>query len=86
VGNTSPATIRGSGNISSVVRNSVGNYTFNFSTPMPSANYVADGSTSTTGGSMSVAGQSTTGFTMIAVNDAGSYVDGAIVGVTVFGG
>lgn len=31
--------IRESGNVSSVVKNSVGNYTINFTTPMPTANY-----------------------------------------------
>jgi hypothetical protein len=33
------ATIRGSGNVSSVTKNSTGNYTVNFTTAMPDANY-----------------------------------------------
>jgi hypothetical protein len=33
------ATIRASGNVSSVTRNSTGNYTVNFTTAMPDANY-----------------------------------------------
>jgi hypothetical protein len=33
-------TVRGSGNVSSVTRNSTGNYTVNFTTAMPDANYV----------------------------------------------
>lgn len=34
-------TIRASGNVSSVVRNSTGNYTINFTTPMQDANYAS---------------------------------------------
>jgi hypothetical protein len=48
---SSPA-IRASGNVSSVTKNGTGNYTINFSTAMPDANYtgvVSAGSDSTTG-------------------------------------
>ena len=38
-GTTSPGTIRASGNVSSVTRNSTGTYTVNFTTSMPDANY-----------------------------------------------
>jgi hypothetical protein len=38
-GTTSPGTIRASGNVSSVTRNSTGFYTVSFSTAMPDANY-----------------------------------------------
>ena len=38
-GNTSPGTIRASGNVSSVTRNSTGDYTVNFTTAMPDSNY-----------------------------------------------
>jgi hypothetical protein len=38
-GTTSPGTIRASGNVSSVTRNATGNYTVNFTTAMPDANY-----------------------------------------------
>jgi len=38
-GTTTPPTIRASGNVSSVVRNGLGNYTVNFATPMQDANY-----------------------------------------------
>jgi hypothetical protein len=34
-----PSTIRGSGNVSSVTRNATGDYTVNFTTAMPDANY-----------------------------------------------
>lgn len=38
-GNTSPAGINASGNISSITRNSTGDYTINFTTSMPDASY-----------------------------------------------
>ena len=38
-GTTTPPTVRGSGNVSSVVRNGTGDYTVNFATAMPDANY-----------------------------------------------
>jgi hypothetical protein len=40
-GTTSPGTIRASFNVSSVTKNSTGNYTVNFTTAMPDANYSA---------------------------------------------
>jgi osmotically-inducible protein OsmY len=53
--NGSTQTINGSFNISSVTYNGVGNYTFNFTTAMPNANYSAiaitgAGQTGTAGG------------------------------------
>ena len=42
-GTTSPGTIRASGNVSSVTRNGTGDYTVNFTTAMPDANYVLNG-------------------------------------------
>jgi hypothetical protein len=44
-----PSTIRGSGNVSSVTRNSTGVYTVNFATAMPDADYSIVGSSSTSG-------------------------------------
>jgi hypothetical protein len=38
-GTTSPGTIRASGNVSSVTRNSTGSHTVNFATAMPDTNY-----------------------------------------------
>lgn len=38
-GTTTPPTIRASGNVSSVVRNSNGDYTINFTTPLVDADY-----------------------------------------------
>jgi hypothetical protein len=40
-GTTSPGTIRASGNVSSVTKNGTGDYTVNFTTAMPDANYSA---------------------------------------------
>jgi len=45
-GSTTTPTISASGNISSIVKNSTGNYTINFITPMSHANYAAFGSIS----------------------------------------
>jgi hypothetical protein len=36
-----PSTIRGSGNVSSITRNATGDYTVNFTTAMPNANYTS---------------------------------------------
>jgi len=38
-----PSTIRGSGNVSSITHSSNGNYTINFTTAMPDANYATTG-------------------------------------------
>jgi hypothetical protein len=38
-GTTSPPTINASGNVTSVTKNAVGDYTVNFTTPLPNANY-----------------------------------------------
>jgi hypothetical protein len=43
-GTTSPGTIRASGNVSSVTRVATGEYTINFATALPDANYSAVGS------------------------------------------
>ena len=42
-GQTTPPTIRASGNVSSVTRNGTGDYTVNFTTAMPDANYAVSG-------------------------------------------
>jgi hypothetical protein len=39
-----PSTIRGNGNVSSVTRSANGDYTVNFTTAMPDANYAVTGS------------------------------------------
>jgi hypothetical protein len=47
-GSTTPPTIRQSGNISSVGRNSTGNFTVNFNTSMPDTDYVFAGTSDST--------------------------------------
>jgi hypothetical protein len=42
----SPSTIRGSGNVTSVTKNTTGDFTVNFTTAMPDANYAVAGSAS----------------------------------------
>jgi hypothetical protein len=42
-GTTSPGTIRGNGNVSSVTRNAAGDFTINFATAMPDVNYCVVG-------------------------------------------
>jgi hypothetical protein len=59
-GTTTPPTIRASGNVSSVTRNAGGDYSVNFTTAMPDANYVAVVSGTMTIGS-SVLGNAGTG-------------------------
>ena len=86
-------TIRGSGNVSSVVRNSAGNYTVNFTTSMPDANYcaVATASNVATGGNLQY-GTSVTdmvaGSCRISAAQAGTqnhvFYDQAIVSLAVF--
>jgi hypothetical protein len=44
-GTTSPGSIRGSGNVSSVTKNGAGDYTLTFSTAMPDVNYSIAGTT-----------------------------------------
>lgn len=58
VGGENRCTIRGSGNVSKVVRNDTGDYSVTFSTPMPSANYscVVSGSSITGVSNMGYAG------------------------------
>ena len=46
----SPSTIRGSGNVSSVTKNGTGDYTVNFTTAMPDANYTVCGTGSNLSG------------------------------------
>ena len=48
-----PSTIRGSGNVSSVTKNATGNYTVNFTTAMPNANYSVSGALQTGNGNTS---------------------------------
>jgi len=79
----SPSTIRGSGNVTSVTKNSTGNYTVNFTTAMPDANYsissVAEGGGSVGNppyqcGNYPITSASNVRLTFLTYN-AGSFVD-----------
>jgi hypothetical protein len=80
-GTTSPGTIRSSFNVSSVTRNSTGNFTINFTTPMASSNYVIAGSPDQTNDSTgyshyeSIVSATVNGFTILTSGIAnGAYV------------
>jgi hypothetical protein len=89
-GTTSPPTINASGNVTSVTKNGVGDYTVNFTTALPNANYAA--AISRSGGSNGVgavevaAGRSTTGYRLTLVNVAvNANVDEANISAVFFG-
>lgn len=88
---TGTVAIRASGNISSITDNGTGQYTINFSTAMPDANYsyVATPRTGSTSFDATVQGRYTTAETTTALaidslSGAGSYVDVVVVSVAVF--
>jgi len=80
---TGTVAIRGSGNVSSITDNGVGDYTINFTTALPDANYAisgsSGGSSGTTNGAVYLLDQSTarttTAFRVAIVTTAGSVVD-----------
>jgi len=82
--------IRGAGNVSSVTDNGTGDYTVNFTTAMPDANYSAVTNTGGTGGvASSVAGdnltaRTTTVFRFFSLNTSGAGVDAANLSVAIF--
>lgn len=79
---TGTVAIRASGNVSSITDSGVGNYTVNFTTAMPDANYAAPGMASAP--AKVVAGTPAAGSFPIAVTDnAGAAVDAAQVHITV---
>jgi len=88
---TGTVAIRDSGNVSSITDNGTGDYTVNFTTAMPDANYSAvygrmiDGSAYPGGGFASVATYLSTGFTLRPQRDTGgNNIDSTIVTVAVF--
>jgi hypothetical protein len=88
-GTTSPGTIRGSFNVSSVTRNSTGNYTVNFTTAMTAntfASCVTSGTLGTSYGIVQLGTQTTSGLTFgtfTPVSDAAT--NNANNGVAIFG-
>jgi hypothetical protein len=89
-GTTSPGTIRGSGNVSSVVRNGTGDYTINFTTAMPDGNYaVGLGNGGTAAGWLirtydEVSARTTSFVRVLTANDSGTSQNQSQIGVSVF--
>lgn len=81
------ATVRASYNVSSVVRNSTGDYTINFTNAMADANYFAcqmTGSGGTATGAMGTTSQTSTAYRCIYANTAGGFTDSSFAGVAIF--
>jgi len=84
--------IRASGNVSSVTDNSTGNYTVNFTSAMPDANYSIVGSSgsqgSTSNGAVYLADQltarTTSLFRVLTVTTGGSSVDTPQINIAIF--
>ena len=82
-------TVRASGNVSTVADNGTGDYTINFTTAMPDANYAVNTSTNiTSGGSNSgfsnFYNTTTTSLRLTATTSAGSFADAFQFSVSVF--
>ena len=83
--------IRASGNVSSITKNAVGDYTVNFTTAMPDVNYapVYGATASLTAGNWAFVtgyldGQTTTTLRILIKNDAGTGIDSPTVAVAIF--
>lgn len=82
---TSTVTVRGSGNISSVSDNGVGNYTLNFTDAMSDTNYTGSAMSSSGTGTCPLMGNRNTGSCVITtVNASGAATDYGTVCVTIF--
>jgi hypothetical protein len=86
---TGTVAIRGSGNVTSITDNGTGDYTVNFTTAMPDANYAApfSGSRSTSAGATvmcNVTSLTTSTFKIYITNDTGSLADAEQVHLAVF--
>jgi hypothetical protein len=82
---TGTVAIRASFNVSSITDNGTGNYTVNFTNPVPDANFAtsicADGGNGYIG---TTYGQGTSGVSLFIFTDASAFFDSARVGVTIF--
>jgi hypothetical protein len=82
---TGTVAIRASGNVSSITDNGTGNYTINFTTALPDANFAtnitADGGNAYIG---TTYGQGTSSVSIFVWTDASSFFDSARVAVSVF--
>jgi len=85
---TGTVAINASGNVSSITDNGVGNYTVNFTTALPDANYAVVGSinnnNSSCGFTPTALATGTTRIVTTTVNPTTSYVDFSIVTVSIF--
>ena len=84
-----PCTIRASGNVTSVTRNSTGDYTINFTTAMPDANYAYAATGGFTGGltlykQKDATALTTTTFPLVTVDTTGSQMNVAQISVIIF--
>lgn len=82
--NGAPVFIRASGNVTSVTKNSTGNYTVNFTTAMPDINYALTGSARRTSGSGTAIFTSPDNYTTEQTTSA-VYVGSLLLGSTVSG-
>jgi hypothetical protein len=87
-GTGTPA-IRASGNVSSITDNSTGNYTVNFTTAMPDANYSLQGSADSASLNYAFVGPTNTTYStssadISVANDTSTAVDRANISVAVF--
>jgi hypothetical protein len=81
-GTTTPPTIRASGNVASVTRNSTGNYTITFTTAMQDANYSVTVTSNADGdGATSLASSS---FVILTVDGAFQPLNASLISVAVF--
>lgn len=90
-GSTTTPTINASGNVTSITDNGTGDYTINFATAMPDANYAAVGSANggtagafSTDGGAAAAVPTTTAFRFSIVNTANTRVDASRINVAFF--
>jgi hypothetical protein len=86
---TGTVAIRASGNVSSITDNGTGDYTVNFTTAMPDADYAANVTTQTGGIAGAVTldnstARTTTTIRVGAITTAGVFVDSAQIGVSIF--
>ena len=90
--NGTGAVIRDSGNVSSITDNATGNFTVNFGMLMDNANYSSVVSVSIGDGTVAnesagwVFSKTTSGFSLITTNQAGTARDRLINDIVVFGG
>jgi hypothetical protein len=84
----SPSTIRGSGNVTSVTKNSTGNYTINFTTAMSDVNYSGvfgcNDNGNTTSMSYRTGGTKTTSAFQVSTSAGGGLADNDMCMVAVF--